>query len=74
MAKQRFLFTAQIERAEGSQTFYVDADTQEEAMAALKNGGGDIYSQEVEVVSLSSFEFEQITSTDDYGDYPPSED
>lgn len=67
---KRFLFNASVERAEGYQTFRVDAETEEEALAILKQGGGDIYASEVDVVHIGAFEFDQETSLTDFGDFP----
>lgn len=70
MSMKRYLFTAEVLLAEGSQTFRVDANSLEEAQQILSNGGGDIYVHEVEVVSLGEFELERETTLDDFGDFP----
>lgn len=67
---KRYLFTASVERAEGTQTFFVDAKSLEEARQILGNGGGEIYAHEVDVVALSEFEFERETELTDFGDFP----
>ncbi|AMO47585.1 Hypothetical protein AKI40_1167 [Enterobacter sp. FY-07] len=67
---KRFLFTTEVKRAEGSQTFRVDAETEEEALEILENGGGDIYAHDVEVVDIGEFEFDHETNLDDFGDFP----
>lgn len=71
---KRYLFTAQVRSAEGSQTFYVDAENYDEAFGKINCGGGEIYNHEVEVVSLDDFEFERETSLDDFGDFPPAKE
>lgn len=67
---KRFLFTTEVKRAEGSQTFRVDAESMEEAMEILESGGGDIYEHEVEVVAIGEFEFDRETDLTDFGDFP----
>lgn len=67
---KRYLFTAQVKSASGYQTFFVDAETREEA-DALINEGGDIYAHEVDVTDLERLEFDHETTTDDFGDFPP---
>lgn len=69
---KRYLYNASVEGAGGSQTFYVDAETREEADAKLKaNGPTDIYAADVDVTDLGKFEFDSETSVDDFGDFPP---
>lgn len=46
MTKRRFLFSRNVREAHGTQTFYVDADTPEEAARLLKATGGELYSEE----------------------------
>ena len=72
---KRFLFTATVKHVEGYQTFFVDAETQEEAEAGIENGEGQIYEHELDVTDLDDFILDRVTATDDFGDYPPiSED
>jgi len=73
-AEQRFLFTATVKHVEGYQTFFVDAETQEEAEAGIENGKGQIYEQELDVTDLDKFILDRVTTTDDFGDYPPVSD
>lgn len=68
---KRFLFTATVKHVEGYQTFFVDAETQEKAEAGIENGHGQIYEQELYVTDLDDFILDRVTTTDDYGDYPP---
>ena len=68
---KRFLFSYDIESASGTQCFYVDAETLEEAKVKIEDGG-DIYSDECEVTGLCHDpEFVGETSIDDFGDFPP---
>ncbi len=68
---KRYLFTAEIKAAAGSQTFFIDAESREEAEANLEAGGGEIYTHDVEVIDLEVFEFSGETSLDDFGDFQP---
>lgn len=72
MTKRRFLFCRSVLEANGSQTYYVDADTPEEAAKLLKETGGELYAEEVEVYALSEPEAAGETTTDDFGDFPPA--
>jgi hypothetical protein len=49
---KRFLFNYDIESASGTQTFYVDAETMEEAKERIKTGG-EVYADDCEVTELS---------------------
>jgi hypothetical protein len=69
---RRFLFSYVVESASGSQTFYVDAETPEDALALLKTEGGELYRHEVEVTDLSEPEPSGETTLDDFGDYEPA--
>lgn len=69
---KRFLIEAEVKAAEGSQTFYVDAETEEQAMDIYNNGGGNIYAHDVEVVDLGIPGCVGETSLDDFGDFPPA--
>ncbi|TKI06389.1 hypothetical protein FCN80_10230 [Martelella alba] len=71
MNKRRFLYNAQVECAAGFQTFFVDAETRKQADKLIETEG-DIYASEIEVQSLSDYEFDSETTTDDFGDFPPS--
>ena len=70
--QQRYLFIANVTNASGTQTFYVDAESQEEANRLIETGG-EMYSNEVEVTDLSDFEPAGVTTLDDYGDFPPDD-
>ncbi|WP_313021620.1 hypothetical protein [Atlantibacter hermannii] len=71
VGEKRFLFTATVKHVEGYQTFFVDAETQEKAEAGIENGEGQIYEQELDVTDLDDFILDRVTTTDDFGDYPP---
>ena len=71
VGEKRFLFTATVKHVEGYQTFFVDAETQEKAEAGIENGDGQIYEQELDVTDLDDFILDRVTTTDDFGDYPP---
>jgi hypothetical protein len=68
---KRFLFQYGVKNASGSQTFYVDAESLDEARKLLDRDGGDLYSNEVEVTDLTEPEYEGETTLDDFGDYEP---
>ena len=70
---KRFLYTASVKRADGSQTFYVDAESQEDADRLIEAGGGEMYASEVEVTDLGELEPSGTTTLDDFGDFPPTE-
>ena len=68
---KRFLYTASVRSASGTQTFFVDAESRAEADERAANGDTDgISYNEVEVTDLTELEFESETTTDDFGDYP----
>ena len=66
---QRYLFQRSVESAEGSQTCYVDAETLVDAERILRETGGDLYCEEVNVSSLGDPEFVGTTTVDDFGDF-----
>lgn len=65
----RYLIERSVKSASGSQIFYVDATSEEEAIAKLKKGEGGIYANECEVISLGEPYICGQTNTNDYGDY-----
>lgn len=68
--KKRYLYTASVKGAEGSQTFFVDAESREEADAIVAAGETHgIYTSDVEVQSLDDLEFSGETEVTDNGDY-----
>ncbi len=68
MPKKRFLIERPITSASGTQTFWVDADTEEEALARHEAGEGDIYTSNCEVMGLGKPAIVGETSMDDTGD------
>lgn len=66
---KRFLIERDITDAGGTQTFYVDAETEDEAMEKHRNGEGEIYASECEVTNLGEPVFAGETSLDDDGDF-----
>ncbi len=50
---KRYLMTVDITEAVGTQTFAVEAESAEEARAAVTSGKGEIVSEEVEVQGLA---------------------
>jgi hypothetical protein len=68
MPKQRFLIEASVESADGSQTWFVDAEDEQEALALYKVGKADIYSTDVEVLQLGKPEIVGVAGLDDKGE------
>ena len=69
-ALKRFLIKTSVENAEGSQTWYVDAENEAEALQKYNNGKCcDIYANEVEVTWLGQPELAGETTLDDFGDF-----
>jgi hypothetical protein len=68
---KRFLFQTSVENAEGSQTWYVDAKNETEALQKYSNGDCDIYASEVDVTSIGQPELAGETTLDDFGDFKP---
>lgn len=66
---KRYLYEQIVEEASGNQVFYVDAETKEDADAIISDGGGEIYSEEIEVTNLGKPEFIGETELDDHGDF-----
>lgn len=65
---KRFLFIEDVVSVSGTQTFYVDAETQEEALEILKSTGGTIYSNDYEITSYGDEPtFCGETTVDDHG-------
>lgn len=71
---KRFLYQASVKSAEGTQVFYIDAETRAEADDRAANDDTDgIHQHEVEVMDLYPLDFVQETAIDDYGDFPPAD-
>ena len=69
---KRYLYTAQVKSASGFQTFYVDANSRQDADGRVANDDTDgIYMHAVEVTDLEDFEFEGETTVADFGDFAP---
>ena len=68
-ALKRFLIQTSVENAEGSQTWYVDAENEAEALQKYNNGECDMYANEAEVTSLGQPELAGETTLDDFGDF-----
>lgn len=68
---KRFIYSATVISGSGSQSFYIDEETREEAdnRAANKESDG-MYANDSEVIDLDSFDYEDETTIDDYGDFP----
>lgn len=71
MKKRRFLIERQVTSAEGTQTFWVDAENEDDALAEHRAGKGGIYSDECEVQGLGEPEIAGETELDDFGDFSP---
>lgn len=69
---QRFLLICDATSVSGHQIYYVDARTEEEAIAIYKKEGGELYSEELEVQDLSEPAVLETTTLDDYGNFPPA--
>lgn len=68
---KRFLFTADVKKVEGSQVFYVDAETPDEAADIMARSGGNIYTEELSVMDVSPPRPDGETVLTDFGDFPP---
>lgn len=53
--KKKYLVCADIESAQGSQTWTVEAETEEEAIEIMNGGGGEFDCEEVEVTALGPY-------------------
>jgi hypothetical protein len=72
---KRFLIDTSVENAEGSQTWYVDAKTEEEALAKFESGDCNIYESNVEVTKSGEPEISGAVPLDDFGRFaeqPPA--
>ena len=67
MKLQRYLIERPVVSASGSQIFYVDATSEEDALEKHKSGKGDIYENECEVTSLGEPFVMGKTKLDDFG-------
>lgn len=53
--KKRYTYTAQVTSVYGSQTYYADAETEEEARKIVESGQGEFLSEELEVQDIDRF-------------------
>lgn len=69
---KRYLYTASAESVYGSQTFYIDAESQKQANErASRHDTDGIYEEMLEVQGLGDFEPCGDTDLSDFGDFPP---
>lgn len=64
---KRFLFAVPVVSAEGTQTWYADAENSDEALEKYLRGECGIYSSDVEVVELGAPELSGETTLNDSG-------
>ncbi len=72
---KRFLIDTSVENAEGTQTWFVDAETEEEALDKFSAGGCDLYESNVEVTRCGEPEISGEVPLDDFGRFaeqPPA--
>jgi len=50
----KYMIPVCVTKAEGQQTFSVEADSPEEAIEAFKNGEGELVEEEIEVTDLDT--------------------
>ena len=53
---KRYIFVAQATSVYGSQTYYADAETEQEALEIVERGDGVFVDEELEVQDLDKFE------------------
>jgi hypothetical protein len=72
---KRFLIDTSVENAEGTQTWFVDAETEEEALDKFSAVGGDPYESNVDVTQCGEPEISGEVPLDDFGRFaeqPPA--
>jgi hypothetical protein len=62
---KRYTFTARASSVYGTQTYYVDAETEQEAREAVEGGGGVFVDEQLEVQDLDGFELDSIEDIPD---------
>ncbi|HGH4406316.1 TPA: hypothetical protein ACJIVJ_000489 [Yersinia enterocolitica] len=68
---KRFIYSATVTSGSGSQSFYIDAESREEADERADNKESDgMYADDSEVTDLDALEYEDETTVDDFGDFP----
>ncbi len=65
---KRFLISTPATSVEGGQVWWVDAATEEDALAAYHQNGGQFYTSEIDVVGLGEPEIHGQTTLGDCGD------
>lgn len=72
---KRFLIDTSVENAEGTQTWFVDAETEQEALNKFSSGTCDLYESNVEVLRCGEPEISGVVPLDDFGQFaeqPPA--
>ena len=72
---KRFLIDTSVENAEGTQTWFVDAETEEDALDKFSAGGCDLYESNVDVTQCGEPEISGEVPLDDFGRFaeqPPA--
>lgn len=68
---KRFIYSATVTSGSGSQSFYIDAKSREEADKRATNNESDgMYADDSEITNLDALEYEDETTVDDFGDFP----
>ena len=62
---KRYTFTAQASSVYGTQTYYVDAETEEEAKDAVERGDGVFVEEQLEVQDLDEFNLDSVEDIPD---------
>lgn len=68
---KRFLIDCDVTSVEGTQTWWVDAYSEDEALEKFKTDGGEIYAEEIGVMDCGKPYIVGETELDDYGDFQP---
>jgi hypothetical protein len=56
MSEKRYYFVASVTSVSGSQTYFADAESEDEARAMVERGDGIFECEEIEVQDLDPFE------------------
>ena len=64
---KRFLIDTSVENAEGTQTWFVDAENEQEALDKFSSGNCDLYESNVEVTRCGEPEISGEVQLDDFG-------
>ena len=57
---KRYTFSARAASVYGSQTYFADAESEEEALAIVDRGDGTFVCEELEVQDLDNFELDSV--------------